>query len=182
MKKISVPLSVNGLKELKEKIIQLDNSLINACNQITKELADIADKEIRQNYSASPYTDGNDDCEQFKEQTSNGYIVGVKGTQVLYREFGTGTEGLNQPHPIKNQFPLNEYNSGKTIREVKITASPSSGLLLGEKYWTYKNKQGEVVYTQGIPAGKEVFNAALALKRKRKEVVEKKVGAELSKL
>lgn len=182
MKKISVPLSVEGLKLMQEKITELDNSLKKACNQITKELADVAEKEIRQNYSESPYTDGNDDCKQFKEQTSDGYIVGVTGTQVLYREFGTGTEGLNQPHPIKNQFPLNEYNSGKTIRNVKITASAGFGLLLGEKYWTYRNKSGEIVYTQGIPAGKEVFNASLALKRKRKEVIEKKVGAELSKL
>lgn len=182
MKKLSVPLSVQGLKVLTEKIRALDNGLKNACDTISKELTEMAEKEIKQNYSASFYTDGNDDCEQFTNKIENGYITGVTGTQVLYREFGTGTEGLNQPHPIKNQFPLNEYNSGKTIRDVKITSSAGSGLLLGEKYWTYKNKSGEIVYTQGIPAGKEVFNASLAIKRARKSVIKEKVGAELSKL
>ena len=182
MKKIKVPLSVSGLKELQAKINELNTDLKKSCDNITKELSDIAQKEIQKNYSASYYTDGNDDCEQFKEKIEDGYKVGVKGSQVLYREFGTGTEGLNKPHPMKNNFNLNDYNSGKKIREAKITTNINKGVLLGEKYWTYKNSNGEIIVTQGIPAGKEVFDASLILKKEKQNIIKKEVGGILSKL
>lgn len=182
MKKIEVPFSVNGLIELKNKIANLDNSLTNIGNNITKDIADLAQKEIAQNYSASPYTDGNDDCQHFKEKTENGYKVGVKGSQVLYREFGTGTEGLNSPHPIKGNFNLKGYNTGRTIRKANVYTSATTGMLLGEKYWTYRDKSGQKVYTQGIPAGKEVFNASRTIRNKMNSIIKKRVSEGLSKL
>lgn len=182
MKVIKVPLSVNGLKELKNKINQLQSNLKNANDEIINDMVHTAEIEIAKNYASSLYTDGNEDSEPFKTKDGNTYKVGMEGTQVLYREFGTGTEGLNNPHPIKNKFNLKGYNTGRTIRDAKIYTSVSTGILLGEKYWTYKDKSGQKVYTQGIPAGKEVFNASRTLRNKIDSILKKRVSDALSKL
>lgn len=173
MKKIKMELSTTSVNEIKNKILQLQADLNKAKELAVEDMANFALKEIKTNYAGSPYTDGNDDVSFFKEKKENKTIVGVKGSQCVYREFGTGTEGLNAPHPIKNKFPLNDYNSGKKIKVNSKT---------GELFWIYKNKNGEKVYTQGIPAGKEVFNASVILKGKKYEILRRRVGEALSKL
>lgn len=173
MKNIKMPLSVTGIKEVERKIIQLQKGLKEADKQIKKDMANLLETQIKNNYAASPYTDGNDDAKMFKEKKDNKIKVGVKGSQVLYREFGTGTEGLNAPHPMKNNFNLKGYNTGPKIRVNSKT---------GDLFWTYKNKEGEKVYTQGIPAGKEVFNASIILKGKKYTIIKKRVSEALSKL
>ena len=184
MKKINIPLTTKGIKDFKDKIDNLITQLPKVNEQILSELADLGQSEIEKNRASTIYTDGNDDYKVFKEKTENGYKVGARGSQVLYDEFGTGTEGLNEPHPMKNDFDLNPYNNrnGTTIRTASINMKPETGILPGELYWTYKGKDGNLVYTQGIPAGKEVFNAEQTVKRKKQEIVKKKVGEVLSKL
>ena len=71
--------------------------------------------------------------------------------------------------------------AGKTIRKAGVNTSPKTGVLLGELYWTYQ-KDGETIYTQGIPAGKQVFNASESLRREKNKIVKKKVSDKLSKL
>ena len=182
MKQINIPLTSKGIKNFKSKIDNLIKEMPKVNEEILSELATLGQNEIEKNRAAIPYTDGNDDYKVFKEKTKTGYSVGARGSQVLYDEFGTGTEGLNEPHPMKNDFNLKEYNSGKTIRSASIKMKPETGILPGELYWTYKGKDGNLVYTQGIPAGKEVFNAEQTVKRKKQEIVKKKVGEVLSKL
>lgn len=182
MKIIKIPLSINGLNQLKNKINQLQTNLKTANDKVIEDMVHIAETEIAKNYASSPYTDGNEDSSPFKTKDGNNYKVGMKGTQVLYREFGTGTEGLNNPHPIKNKFNLKGYNTGPTIRKATVYTSASTGILLGEKYWTYKDKSGQKVYTQGIPAGKEVFNASRTLRNKKDNIIKKRVSDALSKL
>ena len=137
MKKIKMELSTTSVNEIKNKILQLQADLNKAKELAVEDMANFALKEIKTNYAGSPYTDGNDDVSFFKEKKENKIIVGVKGSQCVYREFGTGTEGLNAPHPIKNKFPLNDYNSGKKIKVNSKT---------GELFWIYKNKNGEKIY------------------------------------
>lgn len=173
MKTIKVDLSDSGIKELIEKLTQLDENLKEASKKSIEDMANLCEKQIINNYSSSPYTDGNDDVSFIKRQQNNKTKVGVEGTQVLYREFGTGTEGLNSPHPIKNKYNLKGYNSGEKIRVNSKN---------GELYWIYNDKSGNPVYTQGIPAGKEVYNAAIILKGKKLSIIKKRVGEALSKL
>ncbi len=173
MKTIKTKLSQSGIKELKEKVINLSKNLEEAEQLVKEDMASLVETQIQNNYAASPYTDGNDDVAFFKEKKDKKIIVGVRGTQVLYREFGTGTEGLNAPHPMKNEFGLKGYNTGEKI---KVNSKN------GELYWVYKDKSGNPVYTQGIPAGKEVFNAAVILKGKKISIIKKRVGDALSKL
>lgn len=173
MKTIKVPLSASGIEELVKKLTQLKKDLKKASEKSVEDMAELCEKQIINNYAASPYTDGNDDAKFVKEKDGKKIIVGVQGSQVLYREFGTGTEGLNAPHPIKSKYNLKGYNSGEKIRVNSKN---------GELYWIYKDKSGNAVYTQGIPAGKEVYNAAVILKGKKLSIIKKRVGEALSKL
>ena len=173
MKTIKVPLSESGIEGLIEKLTQLNKDLEEASKKSVKDMANLCEKQIQNNYASSPYTDGNDDATFVNQEKDNKRRVGVQGSQVLYREFGTGTEGLNAPHPIKSKYNLKGYNSGPKIRVNSKN---------GELYWIYKDKSGNAVYTQGIPAGKEVYNAAVILKGKKLSIIKKRVGEALSKL
>ena len=173
MKTIKVPLSYSGVDDIIKKLQQLKEDLNIASKKSVEDMAELCEKQIMNNYAASPYTDGNDDAIFINEQQNKKRRVGVQGSQVLYREFGTGTEGLNAPHPIKSKYNLKGYNSGSKIRVNSKN---------GELYWIYKDKSGNAVYTQDIPAGKEVYNAAVILKGKKLSIIKKRVGEALSKL
>ena len=99
MKSIKVPLSNQGLNDLLQKINNLKDNLNQATNNIKNELADYARSEIDNNLSATQFKDGNDDVSTFKENHDNKIKVGMRGSQVLYDEFGTGTQGEMSPHP-----------------------------------------------------------------------------------
>lgn len=183
MKKITVDLSTKSIKDLKQRLQTALESTKQVGNDIAQELANRCETNIQRNYASKEYRDGNDDWEVFQEKLEDGhYKTGVRGSQVLYNEFGTGTEGERNPHPIKNEFKLNDYNSGSTIRPASATISQQTGIKEGELYWTYKDKNGDIVYTQGIPAGKEVYNASTELEKDKKEVIKDKVGGIISKL
>lgn len=164
--------SVSGLEEIKSKLISISENLNKASELISHDMAEFSSDLIKTNYNSSPYTDGNDDISFIKETKEKKTIVGVRGTQVLYREFGTGTEGLNAPHPIKGEFALKGYNTGPSIRVNSKN---------GDLFWIYKDAAGNPIYTQGIPAGKEVYNASILLKGKKISIIKKRVGEALSK-
>lgn len=182
MKNIRVELSLSDIKKLKNKIEDLKRNLDKASEEIVKELADLTEKEIDINISATPYKDGNNDTVAYKEVTKKRAIVGMRGTQALYNEYGTGTVGANNPHP-KKPSSLKAYNSGATIRpnNKETSTATAFGIPLGGLYWTYEDN-GIIVYTQGIPAGKQVFNASKTLSKRKGQIIKKKVSDALSKL
>lgn len=182
MKNIKVPLSVNGLKDLSNKINNLKTELKQSEEKIVEKLANYTKTEIENNLSSTQFKDGNDNVSTFVEKNGNRTKVGMRGSQVLYDEFGTGTEGQKSPHPYKGKYSLSGYNTGKRIRKASATVNEKTGILIGTMYWTYKNKQGETVYTTGIPAGKQVFNAAISLRNKKKQIIKQEVSDVLSKL
>ena len=128
MKEIRVPLSVKNLKELTKKLETFKKDIKKSKEEITKDLIDIADEEIRKGYASSPY-EGYEEQNSFKKTKNK---VSVSGTDVIYREFGTGTQGAMDAHPIKDEFSLKAYNSGRTIRTAKDTINPLSGIKPGE--------------------------------------------------
>ena len=94
-----------------------------------------------------------------KVGTETEKTVSMSGPQALYSEFGTGTRGGLHPHPMKNNFNLNPYNSGRTIRAASSKVTEKSGIPAGTLYWTYKDSEGNIQYTQGIPAQMQVYKA-----------------------
>ena len=109
--------------------------------------------------------------------------IGMTGPQAIYEEFGTGTMGAQQPHPLKNNFNLNPYNSGKTIRENKSGNSEASFRLIpeGGLYWTYYDESGTKQYTQGIAAQKEVYDSMMATIKKTPSIIKKRTREMLFK-
>lgn len=184
MKKINLDLSTQQINQMIKRLEKLKKELNKSSEEIVKELSEMGLQEIQSNYAATPYKDGNDDVGFFTSGNGkNRRTIGAVGTQVLYNEFGTGTEGANSPHPQKGDFGLNAYNSGKTIRPNNNANSSASqlGIPTGEMYWTYMD--GNVKkYTQGIPAGKQVYLAAKKIQKEKNKVVKKVVGEALSKL
>lgn len=186
MKEIKVPLSVNNLKELTKKFKTFQKDIKKAEKNIVDELATVAKDEIKQRYSSSPYESIVNDEKIDIAQSSNRKNTKkafVRGTSVLYREFGTGTEGAKNAHPWKNSvnIHLNPYNSGETIRVAKDNINPESGIEPGQLYWTFK-RDGKKYYTTGIPSGKEVYYASRKTRLSIKKIVKERIGGAISKL
>ena len=88
------------------------------------------------------------------------------GKDVIYEEFGTGDRGEESPHPVKDKYNLNAYNSGPYIRNVNDYDENSyiyddlqeMGIVSG-KFWRYKKPGNDTLYyTQGVPAGQEMWD------------------------
>lgn len=171
-KRYTIGLSTKDLQKFKDKIDEWDNLMQKASEKIVKDIAEYGLEEMKNNYAARGTTAG---TYMDFSITENGTEkkVAMSGPQALYEEFGTGTEGENAPHPMKNDFALNPYNSGRTIRRASKKVSEKSPIPEGELYWTYKGEDGEIHYTQGVSAGKEVLDSFNSAKEKSIEIITK---------
>jgi len=181
MKTIKVPLSIEGIKSLQSRIEEVKSGLVKASEEATLELALMAKSEIEKNYNETIYTDGNDDVEVFIETEGTKTKVGVRGSQVFYREYGTGTKGEQSMKP-PTLPPSWQYNKGKTVRIATEKVEEKVGLSIGTPYWTYKDKSGNLVFTTGIPAGAEVYRARMKIQSMKRDIALKKVGGVLSQI
>lgn len=103
--------------------------------------------------------------------TNNGLkgYVALTGDAAVYDEFGTGENGLDNPHPMKGNFGLNPYNSGPVV-SVNINEKT------GRHYWFYRG------YTEGIPAGKQMYKTANELRKVKNDIVTKEINSALQRL
>ena len=164
-------------KELDNFLENFDNKLEKVCQNIINELAEKSLKEIYNNYSKAEHQAG-EGMDFTKAGTKSEKTVSMVGPQAWYSEFGTGTRGEIQNHPLKHRFGLNPYNSGETIREAteKVAQkdkAKEAGITEGTLYWTYEDDNGEIHYTQGIPAQKEVYDAGQKIQKEMHDIVEK---------
>ena len=79
----------------------------------------------------------------------------LQGKSAVYDEFGTGEEGAFNPHPLKNNFGLNPYNSGPFV-STHVDK-------YGQHFWFYTPMRGKPYFfenglTYGIPSGKQMYN------------------------
>ncbi len=183
MKQIKLNLSEKSIDSFIKKLEAMKQDLDNIDKEIVDELSSYTEKQIENNLSKTQFKDGNDDTSVgILKEGNKKARVRMYGSQAYYNEFGTGTEGLKNPHPEKSKYSLNGYNTGKRIRDATESVNNRFGIPVGVKYWVYKDKSGNDIATTGIPAGKQVFNAAIALRKKKSEVIKRKVGDLLSKL
>ena len=183
MKTIKMELSSQSINSLIKRLENFQKDIKQVDKKVVNELCNLGLQEIQQNYASTPYKDGNEDVGFFITGSDANKKVGASGTQVLYNEFGTGTEGANIPHPQKGEFGLNNYNSGRTIRtnNKEKSNATNNGIPVGGLYWTYK-VNGVKKYTQGIPAGMQVYKAAKTIEKQKTKIIKKVVGDVLSKL
>ena len=177
----SIDVFIKNLRSFKSGIKIVEKEILD-------ELSSQAESEIQTSVSTSNY----EDCEPItvkKEGKGKKRKVGIYGVQAIYDEFGTGTVGQNNPHPEKGNYDLNDYNTGRTIRENaginsagnNITEATRQGIPLNGLYWTYKYN-GKKIYTQGRPAGMHVYKGHNKVKQVMKKIINDKVRDELSKL
>ena len=177
--KFTIKFEKTDLKDLKKKYEYILNNQNKLQQSIIDELKRIGYEEIENSLGNSNY-ESSDPTVAFNEKDA----IGIRGSQSLYDEYGTGTVGEENPHPNKDEttLELKGYNTGSTIRRNKSQDSTAStkGIPVNGLYWTYKIG-GQKIYTQGRPAGMHVYKAKNRIKQEIKNVMKKKVGEFLSK-
>lgn len=138
----------------KYKILSDENTISFSNKNIGAKVANSLLSDISDNYndfinSLSHDHQDRSDTVIYKEFENTGYKVVITGNQVIYDEFGTGDNGLLFPHPNKDRYSLDDYNSGPSIRTDKN----------GLHYWTYEDINGDWVTSHGVPSGQFIYNS-----------------------
>lgn len=154
-------------KKLADNFRILEKGFKASTNVCCKELADALQKEVEFNHAVFvatlPPNDPQDhDITVYQEYASDGnrIMVRIAGDQVIYDEFGTGDLGERNPHPDKNKYNLNDYNSGEHIKVDKY----------GRHYWFYKKQ-----ITNGVPSGKFIYKSMNNLRGVAPDIIKKKL-------
>lgn len=167
---MKIRLSKVGIKNAIDTLDFLKDNITVASEEIVKQLVDVGFKtanSINQNAPQSNLTKS-EVIAKITESKNKGYVALV-GPGAIYDEFGTGEEGASDPHPIKNNFNLNPYNSGPYV-STHINQE-------GRHYWFYSPLRGkdyydeESGYTEGIPSGKQIYNASKEVRAKKDKIV-----------
>lgn len=104
--------------------------------------------------------------------------VAMTGENAVYDEFGTGEQGKDNPHPMKGNFNLNPYNSGPTIFYNQFA---------GRHQWYYKPMASKPYFTangvtEGIPAGKQMYNTSQDLRKNAKSIAAPEINKTVREL
>lgn len=179
-KTVHITFNQKSISKMISKLETLNTDIKDFPEKLAHEIAYDGLTHLDLLYASTPYQPNVSDIETSVKKTILGYSINATGKDVIYEEFGTGDIGESNPHPEKSEYPLNDYNSGRTIRDAN-EHSAKHGITSG-KYWTYK-KDGTIYYTQGIPAGKQFFNTRNYIQEEGiKKAKDKLVGDMLSKL
>lgn len=163
-------LEPKSLEQIKQEISGMSVKMEQASKKICKELAEYGLEEMQRIYNNFDLKSNKPSTFRIDGTDNNKQVI-MEGEQAIYDEFGTGTEGSLRPHPIKKEFNLNDYNSGKTIKTATKKVSAMTTFPEGSLYWVYKNVNGELVFTQGTPAQKEGYDSVIATIKKSDEII-----------
>lgn len=186
-KNIKVAFNQKNISDLISMLERLNTNIKNYPDKLTKEVAYDGLTHLDTLYANTPYQKNIDDIHTSVRKKAFGYSIVSSGKDVIYEEFGTGDMGEQNKHPEKSEYSLNDYNSGKTIREVSKQSEKTREKLKEHnihsgKYWTYV-RDGKLEYTQGISAGKQIFDTRnYIIDEGIKKAHDKLVGDMLSKL
>ena len=108
---------------------------------------------------------------RMEEQINNVFVIIADSQHACFVEFGTGQKGMDSPYP----FPLPEgvtwnYAVGRTIRQNAKT---------GHYYWFYPGRDGNVYYTEGMPARPFMYNTSLELQKIIVDVAKEVFGGDV---
>lgn len=174
-----IGLDIKQIDNLIKSLNNLSKTLKKMPTEVTNEIGELGLEILNEKYSQRKQDANITDINTSIKSSENRCDILSQGKDVIYEEFGTGDKGKDDPHPDKSKYNLNDYNSGKYIRNAN-EHSAEHGITSG-KYWTYK-KNGEVNYTQGVPSGKEMFNTSKELKEIIPKVLQEKASDVLSKV
>lgn len=179
---MKIQLSESSIKDAIDRIHTLQSNIDIANENIVERLIDAGEQYAGYYNALMTSAVGKNNAQVLSTKDLSGSksrgTVELTGTDAVYYEFGTGEEGLNNPHPVKENFGLRPYNSGPTI---KINKS-------GQHYWfvpkgqfipsTYVSANG---YTQGVPAGKQMYSTAQHLRSIKNKIIKEELNGAIKK-
>lgn len=147
-------LSISSLDKLLSNVKSYRDKVNAAPEKITARLAEIGAQAINENISGITDLDGNAPGTVSTSVSGSHATVSQSGDQIAYLEYGTGEQGTDSKHPEYKAAGWH-YGSGKNIRRMKN----------GKLMWHYYDKlKWHCRITNGIPAQKQVFKAALTMR------------------
>ena len=179
---MKIQLSEASIKNAIDLIKTLEDNINVANENIVDRLVDEGQQYAAYYNALMTYAVGKNNARVVPSKTLGGVkskgSIALTGTDAVYYEFGTGEEGLHNPHPIKENFALNPYNSGPTIKVNKQ----------GQHYWyvpkgkyvpsQYVRANG---YTQGVPAGKQMYMTAQHLRSIKNNIIKEELNGAIQK-
>lgn len=180
---MKIQLSETSVKDAIQRLKTLEDNIRIANENIVDRLVNTGSEQAMFYNSTAP-TYGVSDIRIIAETTLNGNksngTISMNGSNAVYYEFGTGEEGMASPHPVKENFGLRPYNSGPFVSTHINKAGRHYWLIPKGKYSpnSYVRKGG---YTEGIPAGKQMYNTAQHLHSIKHDIIKKELNAAVRK-
>lgn len=177
-KTISIDLSLKGIQDLKQYLLDYADSLKSKLDRFVYELANEGIPVIESNMAEASYTydekgiqSGSDTAHQtyVKLNSSGDYAKAtliVEGAEVLFIEFGAGVslnvEAGSTEHLLGAQygFLIGSYGQGHGAQNV----------------WGYYADSGELVLTRGTKATMPVYKASLEIRNSVVEIAKRVFG------
>lgn len=165
-KKISIDLSLKGIQDLKQYLLDYADNLKNKLDKFVYELAREGIPVIENNMAESSYTYDEKGIQSGSDTTHRTYVklnsfgnyakatLIVEGKELLFIEFGAGVyhniEAGATKHPLGAQygFLIGSYGQGHGAQQV----------------WGYYADSGELMLTRGTKATMPVYKADLAIR------------------
>lgn len=182
---MKIQLSEPSVKDAIDRLKTLQSNIETANENIIDTLVSKGESQANM-YNTSAPNYGFNDTRIISDKNLNGMkstgSVALTGEQAVYYEFGTGEEGASNGHPWKWQtdVSLNGYNSGPFVsRHINKK---------GRHYWVipkglyrpskYVMRNG---YTEGIPAGKQMYSTAQYIRFIKDTVITKELNGAIKK-
>lgn len=159
-------LSVDRITTVIEKLKLISDNINDELQYSISELAEDGANYATGLNSSIHIDIGTDDTHIETSVNETSASISLTGKESVYKEFGTGQKGLENPHPIKSNFSLNDYNSGPVVRK-NIEK-------YGKAFWHYAGKK-----TTGMPSGKIMYNTSIYLQENANEIVTKHINKAL---
>lgn len=157
MKKIVVPLSVDGIDRLQKELKKYQAWQQEKAKELAERLADFGVNVAKVRFSRGSYL-GDRDENVAAEPIPNGFVVKASGKSVFFIEFGTGiTYGFGHPEAQEYRMGPGTYPEGK-------------GHWDDAKGW-YLPKEKGGMHTYGNPPAMPMYEARKAIEQELPRIV-----------
>lgn len=157
MKKIVVPLSVDGISQLQKELKKYQSWQQRKAKELAERLAMLGASTASVRFSRAVYT-GVKDANVSVVAAPNGYTVKADGESVLFIEFGSGvTYGSGHPEASQHGMGPGTYPEGK-------------GHWDDPRGW-YLPKEKGGIHTYGNPPAMPMYEARKAIEQELPRIV-----------
>ena len=166
MRTINVTLGTEGINELKQFVLRLQNELDGALDKAEQRIAEYGRNQMER-FAPTMSVDGNMPGSVFIENDGQMRRVVYAGEDVAYIEFGTGYVGENNPYP--DEITLNK--AGWQYDENEH----------GVKGWIYRRKDtGQYRHSRGMKPEAPVLKARNETRKAVKMIVKEVLDEEFA--